>query len=123
MIRRPPRSTRTDTLFPYTTLFRSEAKSGPPRGRALTAERLPARSDYSATRREAGRAPCRDIRNSLAVSAGNLMQRGQNGRGAPPQTRAVPVGDIGLLTMNGVGHFKSSTAPIEDACLPIRFRD
>src|SRR3546814_10410749 len=25
MIRRPPRSTRTDTLFPYTTLFRSSA--------------------------------------------------------------------------------------------------
>src|SRR3546814_5345574 len=25
MIRRPPRATRTDTLFPYTTLFRSEA--------------------------------------------------------------------------------------------------
>src|SRR3546814_5519949 len=30
MIRRPPRSTRTDTLFPYTTLFRSRN----PRGRA-----------------------------------------------------------------------------------------
>src|SRR3546814_7133073 len=29
MIRRPPRSTRTDTLFPYTTLFRSHA--GPAR--------------------------------------------------------------------------------------------
>src|SRR3546814_1035882 len=30
MIRRPPRSTRTDTLFPYTTLFRSpdEEKAG-----------------------------------------------------------------------------------------------
>src|SRR3546814_2684831 len=26
MIRRPPRSTRTDTLFPYTTLFRSTAE-------------------------------------------------------------------------------------------------
>src|SRR3546814_12530203 len=26
MIRRPPRSTRTDTLFPYTTLFRSPRK-------------------------------------------------------------------------------------------------
>src|SRR3546814_7330870 len=26
MIRRPPRSTRTDTLFPYTTLFRSWLK-------------------------------------------------------------------------------------------------
>src|SRR3546814_6728455 len=31
MIRRPPRSTRTDTLFPYTTLFRS------PQGRARPA--------------------------------------------------------------------------------------
>src|SRR3546814_6519842 len=28
MIRRPPRSTRTDTLFPYTTLFRSLAGAG-----------------------------------------------------------------------------------------------
>src|SRR3546814_2322983 len=28
MIRRPPRSTRTDTLFPYTTLFRSFAGMG-----------------------------------------------------------------------------------------------
>src|SRR3546814_5379606 len=26
MIRRPPRSTRTDTLFPYTTLFRSNSQ-------------------------------------------------------------------------------------------------
>src|SRR3546814_4043613 len=28
MIRRPPRSTRTDTLFPYTTLFRSARRLG-----------------------------------------------------------------------------------------------
>src|SRR3546814_20705520 len=28
MIRRPPRSTRTDTLFPYTTLFRSLGDAG-----------------------------------------------------------------------------------------------
>src|SRR3546814_3733536 len=28
MIRRPPRSTRTDTLFPYTTLFRSRPAAG-----------------------------------------------------------------------------------------------
>src|SRR3546814_13710339 len=36
MIRRPPRSTRTDTLFPYTTLFRSFHTAGAPpsRGRA-----------------------------------------------------------------------------------------
>src|SRR3546814_10451630 len=30
MIRRPPRSTRTDTLFPYTTLFRSQPPTGEP---------------------------------------------------------------------------------------------
>src|SRR3546814_14071043 len=29
MIRRPPRSTRTDTLFPYTTLFRSCRRPAP----------------------------------------------------------------------------------------------
>src|SRR3546814_1752415 len=42
MIRRPPRSTRTDTLFPYTTLFRSvpgrraaHGRGQPDRSRAL----------------------------------------------------------------------------------------
>src|SRR3546814_5869665 len=33
MIRRPPRSTRTDTLFPYTTLFRSPRSSRAPSSR------------------------------------------------------------------------------------------
>src|SRR3546814_2099946 len=36
MIRRPPRSTRTDTLFPYTTLFRSHRFG---RGRRLVEHR------------------------------------------------------------------------------------
>src|SRR3546814_7183146 len=35
MIRRPPRSTRTDTLFPYTTLFRSHQ---PDRGDGVRAD-------------------------------------------------------------------------------------
>src|SRR3546814_5997384 len=35
MIRRPPRSTRTDTLFPYTTLFRSKTPRCTPRDPAL----------------------------------------------------------------------------------------
>src|SRR3546814_1304227 len=41
MIRRPPRSTRTDTLFPYTTLFRSDepwAMAFLPDGRLLVTE-------------------------------------------------------------------------------------
>src|SRR3546814_17584337 len=46
MRRRPPRSTRTDTLFPYTTLFRSaalgpraDAGSGSPRSRLVLTAR------------------------------------------------------------------------------------
>src|SRR3546814_4171432 len=35
MIRRPPRSTRTDTLFPYTTLFRSGLRAYPRAGGRL----------------------------------------------------------------------------------------
>src|SRR3546814_9989698 len=40
MIRRPPRSTRTDTLFPYTTLFRSPLRRGPFRNAARLSQCL-----------------------------------------------------------------------------------
>src|SRR3546814_1061317 len=59
LIRRPPRSTRTDTLFPYTTLFRS---SGPVRpGLPDAARQRHARhhrpvADLGAERRRPGRA-------------------------------------------------------------------
>src|SRR3546814_20708378 len=50
MIRRPPRSTRTDTLFPYTTLFRS-----PRENHAERIERRPgldrAAADHAALRK------------------------------------------------------------------------
>src|SRR3546814_15010037 len=39
MIRRPPRSTRTDTLFPYTTLFRS-ARAQRPRPKDLASSQI-----------------------------------------------------------------------------------
>src|SRR3546814_12021604 len=44
MIRRPPRSTRTDTLFPYTTLFRSHAS-----GRAVMGDFITGNFNFSAT--------------------------------------------------------------------------
>src|SRR3546814_11615495 len=40
MIRRPPRSTRTDTPFPYTTLFRSPPPKPPPPGLAPLTRRM-----------------------------------------------------------------------------------
>src|SRR3546814_5147856 len=41
MIRRPPRSTRTDTLFPYTTLFRSACRARLLGDRLLSSEQPP----------------------------------------------------------------------------------
>src|SRR3546814_5329876 len=53
MIRRPPRSTRTDTLFPYTTLFRSHRAA---RGRRSRTERPQERARAGDRRGRARRA-------------------------------------------------------------------
>src|SRR3546814_18766121 len=52
MIRRPPRSTRTDTLFPYTTLFRSAAfgYSGLIAGDPSLSSYEQAKADFAAAR-------------------------------------------------------------------------
>src|SRR3546814_7572437 len=59
MIRRPPRTTRTDTLFPYTTLFRSvpAALLRPPLAAhlPLQADHLPCRADGGAFHRHRAR--------------------------------------------------------------------
>src|SRR3546814_4112588 len=62
MIRRPPKSTRTDTLFPYTTLFRSDFVS-PGVGSAM---RMQARGDPA---RRAGR----DVRHGRVPLWGRCM--------------------------------------------------
>src|SRR3546814_3242574 len=51
MTRRPPRSTRTDTLFPYTPLFRSDSRVGRPCRRAVDRH-----AAYRARRAERGAA-------------------------------------------------------------------
>src|SRR3546814_14965415 len=51
MIRRPPGSTRTDTLLPYTTLFRSVSSSASSRGVPLTSASLAAAVARAARRR------------------------------------------------------------------------
>src|SRR3546814_11573026 len=55
MIRRPPRSTRTDTLFPYTTLFRSAGRSAPRRSAAPS--QVPAPSSACCRRRGSSDTP------------------------------------------------------------------
>src|SRR3546814_8295530 len=60
MIRRPPRSTRTDTLFPYTTLFRSIGQGCalcPRLGLSRSSHRMEDRRGISQEKAEQGRSP------------------------------------------------------------------
>src|SRR3546814_3266369 len=78
MIRRPPRSTRTDTLFPYTTLFRSDQTPDPPRPAGPRAVRLQPRPAAQpdgavgavAELRPAPADPDRDPRHRAGIGAG-----------------------------------------------------
>src|SRR3546814_19335843 len=104
MIRRPPRSTRTATLFPYTTLFRSSiSKSAKLFFAGLTAAllmRLPSQLDRQCRRRlRAGPARCgaypwkvatREFREGppRAYARGAGWYAGQHWRVAP--ARAAP---------------------------------
>src|SRR3546814_2116051 len=62
MIRRPPRSTRTDTLFPYTTLFRSRAS------------RLQIQTSHCPGRGEAGPRTCADRSEEHTSELQSLMR-------------------------------------------------
>src|SRR3546814_7054492 len=63
MIRRPPRSTLTDTLFPYTTLFRSLGLD--PYQRGIEGQRRPEIADMLLLRRDRDVQPRRGDRSDL----------------------------------------------------------
>src|SRR3546814_13559203 len=106
MIRRPPRSTRTDTLFPYTTLFRSRVHVLRPGEREALAQRRPppdADPDNGITRVEV-----------LAGSIGVLGLRGfadfEFGRDHQPPRMAIDAarksvvaGESGSVSVDTVG--------------------
>src|SRR3546814_8163185 len=76
MIRRPPRATRTDTFFPYTTLFRSHeghAARGALDLRQAGVEQLAGRSDGQLLRHLGGR---RDtLHDEAELVSGAVLQR------------------------------------------------
>src|SRR3546814_3843553 len=76
MIRRPPRSTRTDTLFPYTTLFRSACRQ----------------HDHHRSLRPEGH-PRDNERTGLAVTPGTMQES--------TQTRPAPAGEQAVWRVNG----------------------
>src|SRR3546814_16282428 len=98
MIRRPPRSTRTDTLFPYTTLFRS-------RGGNLPQKLLP--QDPRAHPRGAAAKPARAGLEPLPLpQAGGDRGVGRAADETPPP--APPASGRGSMTSDaliiGGGH-------------------
>src|SRR3546814_11762107 len=82
MIRRPPRSTRTDTLFPYTTLFRSIGNGKIERGGILRIETRHFLEQYGAIAHVPGHRT-------------RLIQRGSEGDDTPARTAAVGGLDAG----------------------------
>src|SRR3546814_13072487 len=86
MIRRPPISTRTDTLFPYTTLFRSAKRAG-------FSTRGSRRRQKPRSRRSAGAGPgsCPTARGRAARSRlGGRVDEGPPLRARGPPAPAAP---------------------------------
>src|SRR3546814_15405117 len=85
MIRRPPRSTRTDTLCPYTTLFRSAGQRHPsPRaGQALMAEdaAAPEPLDELLDVEEAAKLPEVPVQQALNMAEQGLITAEQGSSG------------------------------------------
>src|SRR3546814_20425155 len=73
MIRRPPRYTRTDTLFPYTTLFRSDRRRSP------SARRGPSGGRRHRARRDRGRRRARPVRRSRLRALPSQLHRRREG--------------------------------------------
>src|SRR3546814_16862015 len=95
MIRRPPRSTRTDTLFPYTTLFRAEGAavhidrrgSGCAPGAARLDSQAAGRADDLVGADIAGRA---DVAEEEAVALDLVETQGRPRQDGAAGLRAVP---------------------------------
>src|SRR3546814_13331540 len=111
MIRRPPRSTRTDTLFPYTTLFRSTTNA----------------NRWGNTHRD-GAARCTGSRPARAAGRSHRAVAGvarpsHRGIGAHPagahaaRAGGLPAAGLHLRHAFGTGAFRG-TAPAFDAAGP-----
>src|SRR3546814_13350207 len=105
MIRRPPRSTRTDTLFPYTTLFRSDISA------AVTKMML---NDYSQLPVMNGR----DVRGVVtwATIGSRAVLKGPEGKAADFMQPAVILEDDRSI-------FEAITAIVQTDFVLVRARD
>src|SRR3546814_12647777 len=115
MIRRPPRSTRTDTLFPYTTLFRSVGlQARDDLGRDVVLDLLVVGGDVAARPVEI---PLADLQWVLAEGEGDLLDDALATdhalRAAKAANRRVRAG-VGLQRQRGEAHIGPIVARPEE---------
>src|SRR3546814_20186954 len=97
MIRRPPRSTRTDTLFPYTTLFRSMSLG------QVVIDGPPGREDiYWSELRPAEKGRSVILRRSADAHIAEVTPPGLTAR-----TRVHEYGGAALTVSDGTGWFRN----------------
>src|SRR3546814_16338969 len=113
MIRRPPRSTRTDTLFPYTTLFRSATgavfgAAGAVAGAAAAAADAPSRS--ALTMRPPGPLPVSVLR-SIPFSSARRLARGLAFTLSPLSVAPADRSDERRVGQAGVSTCRSRVSP------------
>src|SRR3546814_16478581 len=109
MIRRPPRSTRTDTLFPYTTLFRSaEAGVGAGTAAALSLRRPAPAGHRTADRadRPRERAPGHQHRR-----AARALRRTRRGGRAAEACQPDPARRRSALARRTIRHHRPARPP------------
>src|SRR3546814_19298795 len=107
MIRRPPRSTRTDTLFPYTTLFRSPDHQG---GHRQTLPLREPRATAHAHRRLHRRLPFRSqAQNPQRPHALQITRSGMEFRARQIPTQPDTTGAWTENLANDVTHTRSKT--------------
>src|SRR3546814_15636672 len=122
MIRRPPRSTRTDTLFPYTTLFRSVGQPAdvigdPGMRRRLIDTHRPAHHDDEIGGGEVHvrKARIGDV-GPLDREPGSLDRRAEAGDALPrpmPYDQRPPPGDPSPVRMRSPSCSTVATQPVE----------
>src|SRR3546814_18008219 len=88
MIRGPPRSTRTDTLFPYTTLFRSHGQR--PGQRHLESRQQPAQSTTAPPAKEKNDRKNEDAANAID-SPNTIWISRRNPPAVSPKAKVKPV--------------------------------
>src|SRR3546814_9117670 len=116
MIRRPPRSTRTDTLFPYTTLFRSRLRHV---GRSFGPWIVPAPSSPGRTRMTLRHARMLALCLPLLGMASAAQAFIVNIAGAIPPSMYLRLGDGSGGTLNGGGLVAAVPINLASVAVPV----